>query len=615
MRSESDSVKRAAIVIAVVVLAGLSGRLIDFPKLSGGIKADEATYVAMAFSVADDFDLKYEQRDLVRFGRLYGVSGDGRAVGPEGIFLKTGRAPSTERLEYAKAFAYALVAAPFAKLGGLGGLFMLNTVLLAACAWCAAVFAAARVGSPWGWTIGVLFIAASSAPAWAVFLMPDVFSFALVFIAYFLWLYKEVRPGPSRDDFFSSDWSDVAAALLIAVAAYQKLSNAPLIAPLIVHALWKRRPKHAALVGACFVVALAGWFGANIVVTGEWNYQGGHRKTFYRTFPFDSAGTTFETAQHSNAMATGTTQNQQVKISSDILFPGDEHFWPTLGHNLGYFFYGRDSGLIPYYFPGALLLLMWLIKIRQTDAWQIFAFAAAAGIAFFLLFWTPYTWNGAGAPPGNRYFFTEYGVLFYLLPVSTGLWTAIGCGIGGMAFLWPLFGHPFQAAKQPWLHPATVPLRFLPVERTMMNDIPVRLYPGDKRWKVPFGDPRNASLYRMDGNAYDGEPFPEGFGFWIAGDASTEVIVATAWPRTHVRLLVNGPLANTFTANWGGNKCRLELKPNVAQQCDLETGDSVWAHSSYFYSLKMSASESFVPPKPDPRTNLGVKVIPTFSER
>ena len=601
-------------LLGLLVLAGLSGRLIDFPTVAGGFKADEATYVLQTFSVAEDFDLKYERRDLLRFGRLYGTGRGGEPIGPNGIFLKQSPHSTDQRLDFAKAMAYPIFAAPFAKLGGLGGMFMFNVVLLIGCAWCAAVFAAARVGSTWGWAIGFFFIAASSAPIWSVWLMPEVFNFALVFFAYFLWLYKEVRrPEPVRDGFLFSVWSDVAAAALLGIAAYSKPTNATLIAPFVVVALWKRCPSRAAVTAAVFIASVGGWFGATYLVTGEWNYQGGNRKTFYGHYPFGADGSTFAVAQNSNGMTTGGAKG----ISSDILFPGHPRFWSLLGNNAGYFFWGRDSGLIPYFFPGALLLAIWLARIRRAEFWQVCIVAAAAGTAVIMLFWWPYTWNGAGGPPGNRYYLSVYPLLFFLLPLQAGAWTAIASGIGGMAFLWPLFGHPFLASKEPWLAPATTPLRLLPVERTMMNEIPERLYP--ERYKIPFGDPRNSFLYVMDGNTYHGEPFPEGFGFWIAGDASTEIIVATAWPRTHVRLAVSGPIANTFTANWGGHRCRMEIAPDKPQICELETADAVWAHDSFFYSLKMSTTAGFVPaiahpPATDAR-NLGVKVVPIFSEK
>ena len=34
--------------------------------------------------------------------------------------------------------------------------------------------------------------------------------------------------------------------------------------------------------------AVGGWFAVNAAVTGEFNYQGGDRKTFYGSFPFES---------------------------------------------------------------------------------------------------------------------------------------------------------------------------------------------------------------------------------------------------------------------------------------------------------------------------------------
>lgn len=611
--------RRAAVVLAVVVLTGLFGRAINFPELAGGFKSDEGTYVTMAFSLANDFDLKYEQRDLRRFGTLYGAGSNGRPVGPEGIFLKKTARSTDAQLDFGKAFAYPLFAAPFARLGGLGGMFMFNILLLAICVYCAVRFATARLGNGWGPAIGVIFVAASSVPVWAFWLMPEVFNFTLVFVAYFLWLYKEVRPGgrTRQQDFLGGVWSDVAAAALIALATYSKPSNAALIAPLVTYALWKRAPAKATIVALVFVAGTGAWFGATRLIAGEWNYQSGARKTFYGNFPFDADGSTFETARNSNGMSVITGDAGQQKVSSDILFPGDPRFWPLFRHNARYFVMGRDAGLIPYFFPGAVLLLLWAVRVRRAEFWQWCVLAAAAGTALILIFWFPYTWNGAGGPPGNRYYLSIYPLFLFLLPASTGAVTALVSVVGGLAFMWPLFAHPILAKNQPWLHPATVPLRWLPVERTMMNEIGERLLPA--RYKIPFGDPRNAFLYRMDGNAYDGEPFADGFGFWIAGDASTEIVVATGFQNAHVRLTVTSPIANTFSANWGGARCALTLTPDNPQICDLYTNDAIWAHDSYFYSLKMRTSAGFVPadvhpPSADTR-NLGVRVVPIFSER
>ncbi len=605
--------KRAAIILAIVVLTGLSGRLIDFPRVAGGFKADEATYVLQTFSLIDDFNLKYESRDLLRFNRLYNDGNTGRIVGPDGIFLKKSPKSTATSLDFAKAFAYPLVAAPFAWLGGLGGMFMLNVLLLVICAWLGAEFATARIGNVWGWAIGFLFIAASSIPVWALYLMPEVFNFSLIFIAYFLWLYKEVRPKgtPRPDDFLDSVWSDVVAAALIGVATYSKISHAGLFAPLVLHWLWKRSPRRAAIVTGVFVALVVAWFSLNIAVTGEWNYQGANRKTFYGHYPFDAAGNTFESAANSGEKATGGAK----ALSPDILFPGQPFFWTLTSTNARYFLWGRDSGLIPYFFPGALIIAVWLARIRKAEFWQVCTFGAFVATALMLIVITPYTWNGAGGPVGNRYIVSAIPLLLFLLPVSTGPWTAIASGLGGIAFLWPVFAHPFLSVKQPWLHPATVPLRFLPVERTLADDIPARLHP--ERGRIEFGNPRNALLYIMDGNTYNGEPRGTEWGFWIAGDASTEIIVRTGFKPSFVRIKAESAIANTFTASWGGETCKLDLRPGEPQTCELKAGDGVWKRDAYLYSLKMSATAGFVPsiahpPSTDTR-NLGVFVMPVFS--
>ncbi len=528
---------------------------------------------------------------------------------------KRGSHSTTGSLDFGKAMAYPVFAAPFAKLGGLGGMFMFNVVLLIGCAWCAAVFSAARIGNAWGSAVGFLFITASSVPMSALYLMPEVFNFSLVFFAYFLWLYKEVRPhGRGRPgDFLGGMGSDVAAAALLGIVTFSKPIYGPLIAPLVLTALWERNLKRSAAIVGVFVLLVGAWFGATVAVSGEWNYQGGTRKQFYGSFPFDDAAHTFDTAPGSIGNVTGGAKG----ISSDILFPGQPHFWTLLATNAGYFLTGRDSGLIPYFFPGALLLALWLVRIRHAEAWQWWTLTAILGIALFCVFWWPYTWNGGGGPIGNRYYLGVYPLFLFLLPASAGAWTAIATGLGGVAFLWPVFAHPFGATKAPWLHPATLPLRLLPVERTMMDDLPVRLNP--RRSRIWVGDPRNAMLYFMDENTFDGEKSADGWGYWLAGDASTEVIARTAFANARLRLTVHSAIANTFSANWGGATCTLALKPNEPQVCELVTAHSVWAHGGEFYVLKMATTTGFVPAEQFPPSGdtryLGAFVAPLFAEK
>ena len=121
----------ALVGFAIFVALWSVARSVDVPRAGYGIKSDEATYSAMALSVAYDGDLTYERKDLERFAGLF-------HSGPEGIFLKRGKHlrvslgaefpfvhltkrddTDPTRLYYSKAFIYPLLAAPFVRLYGL----------------------------------------------------------------------------------------------------------------------------------------------------------------------------------------------------------------------------------------------------------------------------------------------------------------------------------------------------------------------------------------------------------------------------------------------------------------------------------------------------------------
>src|SRR5476651_2082048 len=122
--------RTGAVILIVALAAAIS---VDVVKTGYGVKGDEATYVSMALSLAYDHDLTYERKDLDRFYGLY-------RAGPDGIFLKRGKqlrlrldgeAPfvhelktpdkRADRLYFAKAMLYPIVAAPFVRLFGLNG--------------------------------------------------------------------------------------------------------------------------------------------------------------------------------------------------------------------------------------------------------------------------------------------------------------------------------------------------------------------------------------------------------------------------------------------------------------------------------------------------------------
>jgi hypothetical protein len=601
----------AAVTGAVLLIVALAAAIsVDVVKTGLGIKGDEATYVAMALSVAHDRDLSYERRDLERFWGLY-------RAGPDGIFLKRGKQwhvrfrgappyvhvtrtpdPRGDRLYFAKAMIYPVVAAPFVRLFGLNGLFVFHVLLLCGVCVCGYRFLAAQsrpeqAGAALVYTLA--FVGASVVPVLAVFLTSDIFNFALVFYAYFLWLYKEVAPaGGSR--FLRSPASDLCAAIVLGMAIYSKPHNALLIAPMVALWWWRRRFVLGTLVGATCVATACALFAANALGTGEFNYQGGDRKTFYGSFPFDSAENVWD--RQGREMSTNDSDADTVLESSE--------FVNRFALNAEYFLLGRHHGFIPYFFPGALAIVLWLGSRERSRIWRVLIFVALVASVGALLVFFPYTWNGGGGPPGNRYFISLYPATFFLLPpLSMG--PAILAWLGGALFTAKMLVNPFVAAKFTYDAPARGFARRLPVELTMANDLPVRL--DDSRSHVPFHD---TLLYFLDERSYLPEQpgsDPNERAVWVSGAGRSDILVRTEKALDHLTMTARSPIRTVFTVSAGAGTSVIDLEPGKPVTFEVKTS-SVRGLQSYAFLLSVQSSEGFTPHLQDVASrdfrNLGV---------
>jgi len=220
------------------------------PRTGYGLKSDEANYVTAALSAAYDHDLSFDRNDLVRFEGLY-------HQGPDGIFLKRGKIlrfkvdgsvpfvhrvkredPNPNRLYFGKPIVYSLAAAPFVRVFGLNGFLLFHVLLLALTSVLGYLFLVQQSSPIASATFVSAFVGASVLPVYGVFLMPEIFNLALVMVAYFLWLYKEIAPA-SR---LARPWTDVAAVALLGIGTYAKpIPIAVLVAPIVLLAWWRRR--------------------------------------------------------------------------------------------------------------------------------------------------------------------------------------------------------------------------------------------------------------------------------------------------------------------------------------------------------------------------------------
>lgn len=580
-------------ILAVTCLC--AGFTIDPVKTPHAIKGDEATYVSMALSVAFDGNLTFERQDLERFWAFY-------ECGPDGIFLKRGRlarlkllskppfvrfmqwgdAP-LDKLYYGKAFVYPLVAAPLVRLFGVRGLLLTNLVLLALVAWAGYWFAAARAPSSAALAFTLAFFGVSIVPLYVVWYTPEIFNLSMVFFAYFLWLYKEVAP-PAAGRWAAmlrGRWSDGAAAAILGVVTFSKPTHVFLVAPIIALLWWRRKAGRGLAALLVFAVVCGGLFGANAAVSGEFSYQGGDRKVFYTWFPFASPDATFVTARGGYSVSTNDADTENVFQSGVFL--------PRLARNAYYFVVGRHAGLLPYFFPGLVVIGLWFWRRQEIRIWQVLAFLTVGVSALAILVIVPYTWAGGGGPPGNRYFLSFYPALFFLVPALGSIRPAMIAWAGGALFTAQSLVNPFFVSKYPFWNVDHGACRWLPIELTMVNDLPIML--DRNRVKIPVGENPTLSLYFLDENVYPPEPA----GIWVHGRRRTDIVIRTTAPLSNLRVSLSSVVPNSVWLSFDGSSTTVTLKPGASVDVLFSTAGGVYADRGWGYVLSVKAAEGVVP--------------------
>jgi len=579
---------------------------VDFIKASNSaFIGDAATYYTLGHSLATDLDFEYRRDDLVRVWKEY-------PSGPEGLFLKRG---SGGRLFYAKAYIYPLVASPFIWLFGTNGFLVLHAILMTLCFLCAYSFLCARSHPVSALVFSCAFLFVSLVPIYFVQLAPDFFIFALILQGYYFWCYKEVTgPVPEglpvswRTRWLLGPRSDVVAAVLLGIGTFAKPTNILLIAPLLVSAALRGQWRRAVKIAVVFGVVVAGLFALNTALTGEWNYQGGERKTFYRNngvnftggFPYQ------DDAKNFDSVGLGRVGGG----SFSVLFTRDA-LLEVFRRNLSYFVVGRHTGFAVYLFPGVMAILLFLAATRDRAMWQWLTLGAGVGTAVALLLYMPFTWSGGGGPVGNRYFLGTYGVFLFLVPpLQTAVGGLVTLAISGL-FVMRIVANPLYASTHPAEHSKSGLFRWLPTELTMVNDLPVNLQPD--RIRQPLGGTPPVFAYFIDDNIYN----READAFWVKGESTAVLLLrAPIAPESRAAgvqdarslriekltvILETGPRPNRVTIDTGGGRRVVDLAASSQQTLEVEMprGVPYKYHpdfpTNYVYSVSIASSSGFVP--------------------
>jgi len=266
---------------------------------------------------------------------------------------------------------------------------------------------------------------------------------------------------------------------------------------------------------------------------------------------------------------------------------------------------GRNAGLLPYFFPGMLALVLFLFS-KQKHAWQWLALATIAGVIVMHVFVWPFTWNGGGGPIGSRYFLAFYPLFLVLIPATAGVGAAIVAFIIGALFTAQILLNPFYASIHPGEHTKSGPLRLLPVELTLLHDLPVAQ--NRERMRQPLGGTPPVFAYFVDDNSFN----PEGEWFWVKGRAKAEVVLrapvvsagGNQWrSKTITRVNVevrNGGVPNRVTVSTGRESQTFDMTPGALTSLTLGVRAGVPFRrevqpTSYLYTLSVETTDGFVP--------------------
>jgi hypothetical protein len=595
---KAESRKDAHTIIFLVFVFCLGFSLfINLPAIDQNfLFADQAVYYALTQSIAHDLDLEYTRKDLARYYHDFNA-------GPQGIFLKKAR---NGKLFFAKSWAYSLFAAPFVRIFGYNGFLVFHSFLLLLVMLFGFIYFS-RANSPLTSISYLLtFLLASVAGVYFIWISPDFFNFCLAFIIVFLWVYKirrrEDAPSPNPPgtfrSFLLSPATDYLAVFLTGIAVFSKPPNIVLLGPPVLFALSQRKFLKAIALVLLFVLTIGLLFGANYLLTSDWNYQGGERKTFIGSFPLEKDNLTFD-----NLGSTMTSENYFRRFLIPPKF---------ILYNIFYYFFGRFTGITWYFFPAVLALLMFFRAKRRFPDWLILA-ALSGGILIYIVL-TPEFYGGGGGTLANRYFLNIYP-LFLFLPAEKKTWRQIILIWAAAAvFISPILISPFRSSAQPATHAKRFPIKALPLEMTQVNNFPTNTNPDAFRVHIwpdkPY--PQREFLHFLDDNFHRKlEPT----GIWTRGDKTCEFILKTYYPLREigVRLLNNPRNNNEISVRVEGRTQKIILQSKQWGTLRFPVGNGFQVEQRYHYRIKIRAAKGAIPYYEDP-TSLERRYLGVFFE-
>jgi hypothetical protein len=230
--------------------------------------------------------------------------------------------------------------------------------------------------------------------------------------------------------------------------------------------------------------------------------------------------------------------------------------WGKLVENVGYFLWGRHTGLLPY-FPFVLLSVGLYLAFSRTLE-RTLLLVALAGIALFFLVFIAWNWHGGGGFVGNRYYVVAVPGFLFLVTTIRPPWLPLAGYAAAGLLLGPMLLTPFGAGvPEPTLqsHTRDFPLRELPLELSLRN--------------VPGYHTAQLGELRLVGR--QDQWLPQGPSLAVAGADAVELLVLSLEPLLQeIVVSVESPAAGRVRVAWGGDEKILDLGAGETRQVALQ---------------------------------------------
>jgi hypothetical protein len=201
-------------------------------------------------------------------------------------------------------------------------------------------------------------------------------------------------------------------------------------------------------------------------------------------------------------------------------------------------------------------------------------------------------------------------LLFVTPPLRSARPALLAMLVGGL-FTAQLVLNPFYVSYHPAEHMKAGLYRWLPVELTLLNDLPINVIPSRIKQPLPpaSGNGPPTLAYFLDDNAYAFE----GEAFWVRGRSRAEMLLrAPVLTRPdggfdslrlhHLTIQIQaGDVANTVVVRSDADRSAVTLEPHAIATVTLRVGAGMPYHkdpglpTSYVYWLSIDSGTGFIP--------------------